>query len=100
MSCSVKKVTLTFKFPNANFVEYSFNSNLLFVSTCSFACRISPSDEDCFTRICEFVYDSVRIRKTLKFTRTRREAEQAEAVIMNQVFQRAYGLEPRQDQLF
>lgn len=50
--------------------------------------------------ICDFVYNGERIRRTLKFARTRKEAEQAEAVIMNQVFQQAYGLEPKADQLF
>lgn len=32
--------------------------------------------------------------------RTKKEAEQAEAVIMNQVFQQAYGFEPKPDKLF
>ncbi len=50
--------------------------------------------------VCDFVYNGERIRRTLKFARTKKEAEQAEAVIMNQVFQQAYGLEPKADQLF
>ena len=49
---------------------------------------------------CDFIYNGERIRRSLKFARTKKEAEQAEAVIMNQVFQQAYGLEPKTDQLF
>ena len=49
---------------------------------------------------CDFIYNGERIRKALPFARTKKEAEQAEAVIMNRVFQQAYGLEPKQDQLF
>lgn len=52
------------------------------------------------TWVCDFVYNGERIRRTLKFARTKKEAEQAEAVIMNHVFQQAYGLEPKPDQLF
>ncbi len=50
--------------------------------------------------VCDFAYNGERIRRTLKFVRTRKEAEQAEAVIMTQVFQAAYGLQPKADQLF
>src|ERR1700755_1427283 len=50
--------------------------------------------------ICDFYYNGQRIVKTLKFVRTKKEAEQAEAVIMNQVFQQAYGLEKKPDKRF
>jgi len=50
--------------------------------------------------VCDFYYNGERIVKTLRFARTRKEAEQAEAVIMNQVFQQAYGFEPKPDKLF
>lgn len=49
---------------------------------------------------CDFYYNGERIIRTLKFARTKKEAEQAEAVIMNQVFQQAYGFEPKPDKLF
>jgi integrase len=50
--------------------------------------------------VCDFYHNGERIRKTLKFARTKKEAEQAEAVIMNQVFQQVYGFEPKSDKLF
>lgn len=50
--------------------------------------------------VCDFYYNGERIVKTLRFARTRKEAEQAEAVIMNKVFQQAYGFEPKPDKLF
>lgn len=50
--------------------------------------------------ICDFYYNGERFIKTLKFAQTKKEAEQAEALIMNQVFQQAYGFEPRPDKLF
>ena len=50
--------------------------------------------------VCDFYYNGERIVKTLKFAKTKREAEQAEAVIMNQVFQAAYGFEAKPDKLF
>lgn len=50
--------------------------------------------------ISDFYYNGERIVKTLKFARTKKEAEQAEAVIMNQVFQQAYGFETKPDKLF
>ena len=49
---------------------------------------------------CDFYYNGERIIRTLKFARTKKEAEQAEAVIMNQVFQQAYGFEPKPDKFF
>lgn len=50
--------------------------------------------------VSDFYYAGERIVKTLKFARTKKEAEQAEAVIMNQVFQQAYGFEAKPDKLF
>lgn len=49
---------------------------------------------------CDFYYNGERIVKTLKFARTKKEAEQAEAVIMNQVFQQAYGFDSKPDKRF
>lgn len=50
--------------------------------------------------VSDFYYAGERIVKTLKFARTKKEAEQAEAVIMNQVFQQAYGFDAKPDRLF
>jgi integrase len=50
--------------------------------------------------VCDFYYKGERIIKTLKFARTKKEAEAAEAVIMNQVFQQAYGFEAKPDKRF
>lgn len=50
--------------------------------------------------VCDFYHNGERIRKTLKFVRTKKEAEAAEAVIMNQVFQQVYGFEPKSTKLF
>jgi integrase len=50
--------------------------------------------------VCDFYYNGERIIKTLKFARTKKEAEQAEAVIMNQVFQQAYGFDAKPDKNF
>ncbi len=50
--------------------------------------------------VCDFYYNGERIIKTLKFARTKKDAEQAEAVIMNQVFQQAYGFEAKPDKSF
>lgn len=50
--------------------------------------------------VCDFYYNGERIVRTLKFARTKKEAEQAEAVIMNKVIQQAYGFEPKPDMLF
>lgn len=50
--------------------------------------------------VSDFYYNGERIVKTLKFARTKKEAEQAEAVIMNQVFQQAYGFEAKADKPF
>lgn len=50
--------------------------------------------------VSDFYYNGERIVKTLRFARTKKEAEQAEAVIMNQVFQQAYGFEAKPDKLF
>ena len=50
--------------------------------------------------VCDFYYNGERIIKTLKFARTKKEAEAAEAVIMNQVFQQAYGFDAKPDRRF
>lgn len=50
--------------------------------------------------VCDFYYNGERIIKTLKFARTKKDAEQAEAVIMNQVFQQAYGFDKKPDKKF
>jgi len=50
--------------------------------------------------VTDFYHNGERIRKTLKFVRTKKEAEAAEAVIMNQVFQQVYGFEPKSTKLF
>lgn len=50
--------------------------------------------------VCDFYYNGERIIKTLKFARTKKDAEAAEAVIMNQVFQQAYGFEAKPDKRF
>lgn len=50
--------------------------------------------------VCDFYYNGARITRTLKFARTKKEAEQAEAVIMNQVFQQAYGFDEKPDKRF
>lgn len=50
--------------------------------------------------VTDFYHNGERIRKTLKFARTKKEAEAAEAVIMNQVFQQVYGFEPKSNKLF
>ncbi|CAN5295866.1 site-specific integrase [soil metagenome] len=50
--------------------------------------------------VCDFYYNGERIVKTMKFARTKKEAEQAEAVIMNQVFQQAYGFDSKPDKSF
>jgi len=50
--------------------------------------------------VCDFYHNGERIRKTLKFARTKKEAEAAEAVIMNQVFQQVYGFEAKSNKLF
>lgn len=49
--------------------------------------------------VSDFYYNGERIVKTMKFARTK-EAEQAEAVIMNQVFQQAYGFDSKPDKRF
>jgi integrase len=49
---------------------------------------------------CDFYYNGQRIVRTLKSAKTKREAEAAEAVIMNKVFQQAYGFEAKPDKLF
>ncbi len=49
---------------------------------------------------CDFYYNGERIVRTLQFVRTRKEAEQAEAVIMHKVFQQAYGLARKPDVRF
>ena len=50
--------------------------------------------------VADFYYNGERIIRTLKFARTKKEAEQAEAVIMNQVFQQAYGFDEKPDKRF
>lgn len=50
--------------------------------------------------ISDFYYNGERIVRTLKFARTKKEAEAAEAVIMSQVFQQAYGFEAKPDKNF
>ncbi len=50
--------------------------------------------------VCDFYYNGERIIRTLKFARTKKEAESAETVIMNQVFQQAYGFEAKSDKRF
>lgn len=50
--------------------------------------------------VSDFYYNGERIVRTLKFARTKKEAEQAEAVIMNQVFQQAYGFDSKPDKRF
>lgn len=50
--------------------------------------------------VCDFYYNGERIIKTLKFARTKKEAEAAEAVIMNEVFKQAYGFDEKPDKRF
>lgn len=50
--------------------------------------------------ISDIVYNGERIVTTLKLVTTKKQAEKAEAVIMNKLFMRAYGLEPKPDKLF
>jgi len=50
--------------------------------------------------VCDFYYNGKRIVRTLKFAKTRKEAEQAAAVLMNKVFKQAYGLEKRPSKPF
>lgn len=50
--------------------------------------------------ISDISYNGERIITTLKLARTKKQAEQAEAVVMTNLFQRAYGLEPKPDKLF
>lgn len=50
--------------------------------------------------VCDFYHNGERIRKTLKFARTKKEADAAEAVIMSQVFQQVYGFDGKPDKRF
>ena len=50
--------------------------------------------------VCDFYYNGERIVRTLKYARTKKEAEQAEAVIMNKVFKQAYGLDKKPEKKF
>jgi integrase len=50
--------------------------------------------------ISDISYNGERIVTTLQFARTKAEAVKAEAVLLNKLFQRAYGLEPKPDKLF
>ena len=47
--------------------------------------------------VCDFRNNGQRYLQTLKFARTRQEAEQAEATIMADVFRQVYGLEGKKD---
>jgi len=47
--------------------------------------------------VCGFRHNGQRYLQTLKFARTRSEAEQAEAIIMADVFRQVYGLEGKKD---
>ena len=47
--------------------------------------------------VCDFRHNGRRYLQTLKFARTRQEAEQAEATIMADVFRQVYGLEGKKD---
>lgn len=50
--------------------------------------------------VTDFYYNGQRIVRTLKFAKTKKQAEQAEAVIMNQVFKNAYGFDNKPDKNF
>ena len=50
--------------------------------------------------VCDFYYNGERITRTLKFARTKKEAEAAEAVLMNKCFQQAYGFDQKPDKRF
>jgi integrase len=50
--------------------------------------------------VCDFYYNGERIIRTLKFARTKKEAEAAEAVIMNEIFKQAYGFNAKPDKKF
>ncbi|QQS39999.1 MAG: site-specific integrase [Acidobacteriota bacterium] len=50
--------------------------------------------------VSDFYYNGKRIVRTLKFARTKKEAEQAEAILKNKVFKQAYGLERRPSKTF
>lgn len=50
--------------------------------------------------VCDFYYNGERIVKTLKFAKTKRDAEAAEAVLMNEVFKQAYGFDAKPDKRF
>ena len=50
--------------------------------------------------VCDFYYNGERITRTLKFARTKKEAEAAEAVLMNKCFQQAYGFYQKPDKRF
>lgn len=50
--------------------------------------------------VCDFYYNGERIIKILKFARTKKEAEAAEAVIFNSVFKQAYGFDAKPDKCF
>ena len=47
--------------------------------------------------VCDFRHNGRRYLQTLKFARTRADAEQAEATIMADVFRQVYGLEGKKD---
>jgi len=50
--------------------------------------------------VCKFYYNGERIIRTFIIARTKKEAEQAEAVIMNEVFKQAYGFDAKPDKCF
>lgn len=50
--------------------------------------------------ICDFYYNGERIVRTLKFAKTKSDAEKAEAILVNQVFKQAYGFSKKPDKRF
>jgi integrase len=50
--------------------------------------------------VSDISYNGERIVTTLKLATTKRQAEKAEVVILNNLYARAYGLEPKPDMLF
>jgi integrase len=50
--------------------------------------------------VCDFRYNGQRFIRTIKFARTRKEAEQAEKVIMADVFRQVHGLNGKKDMRF
>jgi hypothetical protein len=50
--------------------------------------------------VCDFRHNGQRYVRTIKFARTKKEAEQAEKVIMADVFRQVHGLEGKKDMRF